>query len=122
MIVLPKWLRSPPRNFPEGKFHNLSFRTADATALPFRGEFEVVYSSAVLHWVRDHESGLAGIASSLRSGGRCLLQMGGKGNSAEVIRIFEDAGVRPPQFTYAFLSPDQYRPQVGKGWLDSQLG
>jgi len=113
----PEMVAFASRNFPERKFHNLSFRTADAAALPFRGEFEVVYSSAVLHWVQDHESALAGIARSLRCGGRCLLQMGGKGNSDEVIRIFEDAGVRPQQFTYAFFSPDEYRPKLEKAGL-----
>ena len=118
----PEMVAFASRSFPERKFHNLSFRTADAAALPFRGEFEVVYSSAVLHWVQDHESALAGIARSLGCGGRCLLQMGGKGNSDEVIRIFEDAGVRPQQFTYAFFSPDEYRPKLEKAGLTASSG
>jgi trans-aconitate methyltransferase len=105
------------RNFPESKFHKLSFQTADAAALPFRDEFDVVYSSAVLHWVQNHESALAGIARSLHSGGRCLLQMGGKGNSPEVIDAFEATGARPRGFTYAFHSADEYRPKLKKAGL-----
>jgi trans-aconitate methyltransferase len=45
------------QHFPASRFPNLSFQAADAAALPFRSEFDVVYSSAALHWVRDHRSG-----------------------------------------------------------------
>jgi trans-aconitate 2-methyltransferase len=113
----PEMVGFASRNFPERKFHNLSFQTANAAALPFRDEFDVVYSNAVLHWVQDHESALAGIARSLRSGGRCLLQMGGKGNSAQVIETFEASGSRPQDFTYAFHSADEYRPKLKQAGL-----
>jgi trans-aconitate 2-methyltransferase len=97
------------QHFPASKFPNLSFQTADAAALPFHREFDVVYSSAALHWVRDHQSVLAGIARSLRPGGRCLLQMGGKGNGVEVIEAFEKAGVKLSGFSYAFHAEAEYR-------------
>jgi trans-aconitate methyltransferase len=91
---------------------NLSFQTADATTLPFDDEFDVLYSSAVLHWVQDQRAALAGIARSLRAGGRCLLQMGGKGNVAEMIKAFIHAGAKPSGFTYAFHGDDEYRGMV----------
>ncbi len=96
---------------------NLSFRTADAAALPFHDEFDVVYSSAVLHWVQDHKAALAGIARSLRPGGRCLLQMGGKGNVGEMIQAFERAGAKASGFTYAFHGDDEYRGMVQNAGL-----
>jgi trans-aconitate 2-methyltransferase len=96
---------------------HLSFQTADAASLPFDDEFDVVYSSAVLHWVQDHKSALAGIARSLRAGGRCLLQMGGKGNVVEMVKAFEQAGAKPSGFTYAFHGDDEYRGMVQKAGL-----
>ena len=71
-------------HYPADKFPNLKFQQADAAALPFVSEFDVVYSSAALHWTRDHQSVLRGIARSLKAPGRCVLQMGGKGCGAEV--------------------------------------
>jgi trans-aconitate 2-methyltransferase len=94
------------------RFSNLSFQVADAAALPFRDEFDVVYSSAVLHWVQDHKSALAGIARSLRPGCCCLLQMGGKGNGVEMTKAFERVGAKPTGFTYAFHGDEEYRGMV----------
>src|SRR5512133_3316891 len=59
---------------------NLRFQVADAAALPFQAEFDVIFSNACLHWIYDHKPVLAGIRRSLAPGGRVLLQMGGKGN------------------------------------------
>jgi trans-aconitate 2-methyltransferase len=105
------------QHFPAGKFPNLSFQTADAAALPFRSEFDFVYSSAALHWVRDHRLVLAGIARSLRPGGRCLLQMGGKGNGVGVVEAFERAGARLSEFPYAFYGDHEYRPLLEEAGL-----
>ena len=57
----------------------LSFEVADARRLPYAGDFDVIFSSACLHWVVDHRPVLAGIRRALRPKGRVLLQMGGKG-------------------------------------------
>jgi trans-aconitate 2-methyltransferase len=91
------------QHFPASRFPNLSFQTADAAALPFRGEFDVVYSSVALHWVRDHRSVLAGIARSLRPGRRSVLQIGGQGNGIEVIAAFEEAGGSCRNFPTPFM-------------------
>lgn len=109
------------RTFPQGDHPNLSFRQADARDLPFSNEFTLVYSSAVLHWMREHQSVLAGIARSLRSGGRVVLQMGGKGNTMDVTAAFDEC-FREPQwrhaaesfeFPYSFYGTEEYR-----GWLE----
>jgi trans-aconitate 2-methyltransferase len=100
---------------------NLDCCLADALDLPFRAAFDVVFSNAVLHWVHDHRRVLAGIRRILRPGGRMLLQMGGTGNAAEILRLA--AGVmQEPQwvgyfadfvFPYAFYGPEDYLP-----WLE----
>src|SRR5579863_3531629 len=80
----PEMVRFAHEHFPPTQFPNLSFSQADASALPFHAEFDAIFSNAALHWVLDHRPVLAGIARSLKPGGRCVLQMGGKGNGNPV--------------------------------------
>jgi trans-aconitate 2-methyltransferase len=104
-------------HFPANRYPNLGFEQADARALPYEDAFTLVFSNAVLHWIRDHQPVLAGIARALVPGGRCILQMGGRGNAAGVIRAFESVQ-REPQWrrwfegfesTYGFHGDDDYR-------------
>jgi len=59
-------------------------RIADATTLPFDGEFDAVFSNAVLHWVLDPDAALDGIRRALKPGGRFVAEFGGHGNIAAV--------------------------------------
>ena len=99
---------------------NLRFQVGDALSLPFRDEFDVVFSNAALHWVRGHLPVLAGVQRSLKGGGRALLQMGGRGNAAEVLDVL---GVMLKSerwrnyfagfiFPYGFYGPEEY-----EAWL-----
>ena len=110
-------MRYPPERYP-----NISFVLKDAREIDFDEEFDAVFSNACLHWVIDHRPVLAGIRRCLKPSGRLLLQMGGKGNAATVLRAI-DAVIKVPQWTeyfegfafpYAFYGPDDYRP-----WLAS---
>lgn len=95
---------------------NLSFEQADARALPFESAFSVVYSSAALHWVHDHRPVIAGIARALPPEGRFVAQMGGRGNGAELIAVFDAVAHRPPwapafvgfSLPYGFHGADDY--------------
>ncbi len=107
--------------FPPERRPNLSFVVADARELPFSNEFDVAFSNACLHWIVDHRPVLAGIARSLRPGGRILLQMGGRGNAAGVAEVVT-ALIREPEwrglfgefsFPYGFHGPEEYT-----GWLE----
>src|SRR4051812_17689039 len=60
-------------NFAPDDSPNLSFARMDASNLTFEREFDVIFSNAALHWIRDHRPVLRGIARSLRPGGRILL-------------------------------------------------
>lgn len=68
-------------------YPNLKFEIADARDLPFREEFDAVFSNATLHWIREAEEALHGIWRALRPGGRFVAEFGGKGN----IRTMEEA-------------------------------
>lgn len=56
----------------------------DAQRLPFRNEFDAVFSNAALHWMPDQHAVLDGVRYALRSGGRFVAEMGGQGNIAAI--------------------------------------
>lgn len=57
---------------------------ADGHDLPFRGEFDAVFSNAALHWMTRPDAVLAGVARALRPGGRFVAEFGGIGNVAAI--------------------------------------
>ena len=112
----PEMIRFAQEHFPCSEYRNLSFIPGDARALPFSGEFDVVFSNAALHWISDHRLVLAGIAKSLRPGGKLLIQMGGKGNAGQVLGAGDVVQKRPEwvryfagfSFTFGFFGSDEY--------------
>src|SRR5262249_50758293 len=47
---------------------------------PYKGEFDAVFSNAVLHWISDAEAVVQGVVQALKNGGRFVAEFGGKGN------------------------------------------
>jgi trans-aconitate methyltransferase len=102
--------------FSHETYPNLSFEVADAGHLSFEREFDVVFSNAALHWVRDHLKILQGIKKSLRPGGKVLLQMGGRGNASKLFAVLDNMLSKDPwekffrgfSFPYGFYSEDDY--------------
>jgi trans-aconitate methyltransferase len=68
-------------------YPRLKFEISDARELPFRDEFDAVFSNATLHWIHEPELVLQGVRRALRPGGRFVAELGGKGN----IRAMQDA-------------------------------
>ncbi len=75
--------------YPPADHNNLSFRLMDAVTMHFDGLFDVVFSNAALHWVKDHRPVVRSISSCLEPGGRILLQMGGQGNARAVVGVLD---------------------------------
>jgi trans-aconitate 2-methyltransferase len=73
------------------KVPNVRFEVMDARELAFRKEFDGVFSNATLHWVKEPEKAVAGIARALKAGGRFVAEFGGKGNVEEVMAAFRRA-------------------------------
>lgn len=48
---------------------NLHFILMDIDAIVFKDEFDVIYSNATLHWVKDHHRLLGNVFKALRVGG-----------------------------------------------------
>lgn len=63
----------------------LDARVMDGHALTFAREFDAVFSNAALHWMKaDPDAVIAGVARTLRPGGRFVGEMGGHGNVAAI--------------------------------------
>jgi trans-aconitate methyltransferase len=68
-------------------YPKLRFGISDARNLAFQGEFEAVFSNAMLHWIHEPELVLQGVCRALRPGGRFVAEFGGKNN----IRAMQEA-------------------------------
>ena len=105
------------KNFSAKDYPNLSFQVMDARKLTFQDEFDRAFSNAALHWVLDQISVLKGIQRSLKSGGKLLFQMAGKGNAKDIIGKIEQ--LMPLDswnqyflgmaFPYGFYDAEEYR-------------
>jgi SAM-dependent methyltransferase len=88
-------IRQALENYP-----HLQFQVMDAREITFAESFDAVFSNATLHWITDPERVVAGIARSLRPGGRFVAEFGGKGNRAQFLaaasRAWTHAGVAGP--------------------------
>jgi trans-aconitate methyltransferase len=91
----PEMIAQARANFPA-----LDFRVADATSFDVGDPVDAVFSNAVLHWIRDARPVVACVRRALRTGGRFVFEMGGRGNVQTVLDgIREVAGaVASPWF------------------------
>ena len=105
------------KRYPPENHKNLIFELMDAADLRFGPRFDLVFSNAALHWVKDHRPVVESIYNCLRPGGRMLLQMGGKGNARDILRVLDKLIEQPEyrqhfegfEFPYGFLGVDHYQ-------------
>lgn len=69
-----KMIAFAAENYGAAAHPNLRFEVADARALPYHNQFDVVVSFNALHWVAEQLRALQSICQSLRIGGRADLQ------------------------------------------------
>ena len=74
-----------------GNFPTVDFRVEDVRELRYEGEFDAVFSNAVLHWVQPAAAAVAAMARALKPGGRLAVELGGRGNIAEIVGAAEGA-------------------------------
>lgn len=74
------------KNFPQ-----VRFEVMDAGSIRLEETFDAVFSNAALHWIKEPESVIAGIARVLEPGGRFVAEFGGKGNIPGLIEALERA-------------------------------
>ena len=69
---------------------NLRFEQLDIDAINFQAEFDVVFSNATLHWIKDHESLLKNVFDGLKRGGAARFQFAASGNCSTLIRVVRE--------------------------------
>ena len=70
---------------------NLHFELMDIDEMTFRDEFDVIYSNATLHWVKDHDRLLGNTFRALRKGGFVRFNFAADGNCSNFYRVIRRA-------------------------------
>jgi trans-aconitate methyltransferase len=88
-------------------------QVVDARRLTFDGEFDAVFSNAVLHWVNEAHAVVEGVARALRPGGRFVGEFGGQGNvklvCAALRHVFSRRGIELDETCgWYFPGPAEY--------------
>lgn len=65
-------------------YPTISFEVADVVELDIDSGFDLVFSNAVLHWVKRAQTAANAMATALRPGGRLVAELGGRGNIAAI--------------------------------------
>lgn len=69
---------------------NLTFLHMDINDLHFCNEFDLIFSNAALHWVKDHRRLLQNSYAALKAGGILLWDFGSEGNCANFLSVIQD--------------------------------
>ena len=102
--------------FPSATHGNLSFMLRDARDLRFEERFDIAFSNATLHWVKDHRAVLQSVCQALKPRGRLLFQLGGRGNGEAIFDVAR-AMIESPrwceffqdfEFPWSFYGPEYY--------------
>ncbi len=93
-------------------YPEIEFLLADASNFELSEPVDAIFSNAALHWILDADNTVQCMANALRSGGRFVIEMGGKGNIDQIMAALMESvsqiGVemeRPAKF---YPSPDDY--------------
>jgi trans-aconitate 2-methyltransferase len=104
----------------EAHADRVTFVLADlGRPLPPLPYVDLVFSTAVFHWVRDHEALFASLATVLSPGGVLVAQFGGEGNIAAVSEALAQLG-RPPRWTFASAQETRVR-LLTAGFVDVEV-
>ncbi len=120
-----KMLKLGRELFPGDEYSNLSFKKSDAQDFNFDGVFDIAFSNACLHWMKDQNKVLKNVYKALRPGGRVFFQMGGKGN-AGIMNKLMDKQIKKDKWkkyfkgfkgAYWFYSPAEYKKFLAESGL-----
>jgi trans-aconitate 2-methyltransferase len=78
---------------------------SDLTELVLDEPVDAVFSSAVFHWIADHDALFARLHAVLRPGGRLVAQCGGRGNIARLRDAAGEVAEEPPFAAYLADAP-----------------
>jgi trans-aconitate 2-methyltransferase len=109
---------------------NLSFRRLDINDMAFENEFDLVFSNATIHYVKDHERLLTRCAAALTQNGIIRFGFAAKGNTGTLSGVIREVMNRSPyrdsftSFEWPWYMPtaDEYEVLVRRiGFNDAQI-
>jgi trans-aconitate methyltransferase len=107
-----------PEQIAVARARGLDARVVDGQHLPFTNEFDAVFSNAALHWMKNADAVIAGVARALKPRGRFVGEMGGAGNIAHIAaalsRALATRGL-PCDLPWYFPTADEYRARLEQG-------
>ena len=71
--------------YAKSKFKNLEFQVKDASNFIFIKKFDVIFSNATLHWVKNYKGAIKCMYENLNDRGKVVLEFGGKGNVQTIV-------------------------------------
>ena len=69
---------------------NLKFVRMDINDMSFENEFDVIFSNAALHWIKDHKKLLENTYAALKPGGEILWNFAGDGNCSNFFEVVKE--------------------------------
>ena len=69
--------------------NNLTFAHVDINEMNFENEFDLIFSNAALHWVKDHNQLLKNTYKALKTNGKILWDFGSSGNCRHFIQVIQ---------------------------------
>jgi len=73
------------------KYPQLQFLIKSADDFSFNNKFDALFSNAALHWVLEKEKAISCIYDSLKTGGRFVAELGGKGNVNNIVSALRNS-------------------------------
>ncbi len=74
---------------------NLSFALLNVNEMEFVGKYDLIFSNAALHWVKDHADLLKRCKKALKTGGQISWSFGGFGNCANLNEVLMSSMAEP---------------------------
>lgn len=116
------------KHFPKEKNFNLSFEVMDARRLTFENRYDVVFSNAAMHWVKDHKPVVDALFKCLRQGGKILLQMGAKGGIDGFLSVVDEVISLPEwtpdfqgfEFPFGFMGVHDYQAMLSQSGFSAK--
>jgi len=82
----PEMIAKAQATYPEGRFE-----VRDARDFVYDIPFDAIFSNAALHWINEPQAVICSMYNALGTGGRLVIEMGGKGNVKDIVQAIEEA-------------------------------
>jgi trans-aconitate 2-methyltransferase len=82
---------------------NLKFKLQDIETFDYKEDFDLVFSNATLHWIKNHGRVLEHTFRCLRKNGSARFNFAADGNCSHFFKVVKE-GMALPQFAQSFMS------------------